>query len=220
MGRRTRGEVDLAEGSERGERMLLQRVGELPGLAAGEARKVWSGEANPVLRGKPLERRMKVGGWLEGGPHCPRPSVLETGLSWRREGEGARPTESCRRSGCRPDRLHFTRACLPFIHLRAVRTPQRMGLGLDPSVLPSLYRLEDITEQLLEIETNFSELILPFDFLFIRSTGFPPNLGTILNFSEAKDPRAQSYCSKERVSVIVWFCLHWLTKTSRLMLPF
>ena len=34
--------------------MLLQRVGELPGLAAGEARKVWSGEANPVLRGKPL----------------------------------------------------------------------------------------------------------------------------------------------------------------------
>ena len=41
-------------GAERGERLLLQRVGELPGLAAGEARKVWGGEENPVPRCKPL----------------------------------------------------------------------------------------------------------------------------------------------------------------------
>lgn len=53
--RGTRGEASTSpRGAERGERMLLQRVGELPGLAAGEARKVWGGEENPVPRGKPM----------------------------------------------------------------------------------------------------------------------------------------------------------------------
>lgn len=42
------------KGAERGERMLLQRAGELPGLAAGEARKVWGGEDDPVSHGKAL----------------------------------------------------------------------------------------------------------------------------------------------------------------------
>lgn len=60
-----------------------------------------------------------------------------------------------------------------------------MGLGLDPSVLPSLYRLEDITEQFIGNRNLTFRVNFPFDFLFIRSTGFPPNLGTILNFSEA-----------------------------------
>ena len=36
---------------------------------------------------------------------------------------------------------------LSSIHsFRAGRTPQRMRLGLDPSVLPSLHRLEDFTD--------------------------------------------------------------------------
>lgn len=34
--------------------MLLQRARELLGLAAGEARKVWGGEENLVLRGRAL----------------------------------------------------------------------------------------------------------------------------------------------------------------------
>lgn len=100
------------------------------------------------------ESRMKGGWWLEGESHCPRPSMLETGLSWRREGGGARPTDRCCGSGCRPDLLHFTRDSLPFIHpFRAVRTPQRMRIGLEPSVLSSLYYLEDFSDSLLEIET-------------------------------------------------------------------
>lgn len=40
--------------------MLLQRARELPGLAAGEARKVWGGEENLVLRGRALRVGWKV----------------------------------------------------------------------------------------------------------------------------------------------------------------
>ena len=85
----------------------------------------------------------------------------------------------------------------------------------------SLYRLEDITEQFIGNRNLTFRVNFPFDFLFIRSTGFPPNLGTILNFSEASWSQSTKLPLKgESIFVIVWFCLHWLTKTSRLMLPF
>ena len=55
--------------------------------------------------------------------------------------------ESCCLCGCQQDLLGFTRACLPFIHpFYSVCMPQRMQMGLDLSVLPSLYRLEDLTD--------------------------------------------------------------------------
>ena len=58
----------------------------------------------------------------------------------------AKSTDSCCWSGCRQDLLDFTCACLPFIQpFHAVCTLQRMQIGLDPSVLPRLYRLEDFT---------------------------------------------------------------------------
>ena len=65
--------------------MLLQRVGELPGLAAGEARKVWGGEGNPVPRGKPLRGGRKRGGEVRRGTTLSSPlrardrAVMEEG---------------------------------------------------------------------------------------------------------------------------------------------
>lgn len=53
--RSTRGEAATSpSGAERGERVVLQRARELPGLAAGEARKVCVVEENPRLRGEAL----------------------------------------------------------------------------------------------------------------------------------------------------------------------
>lgn len=122
---------------------------ELPGLAAGEAREVWGGEESPALRGEAVPVGPGEVVVRRGGSHCPRPSMLGTGLSWRREGGGARPTDRCRRAGRRPDLLHFTRACLPFIHpFRAVRTPERMRTGPRPSVLSlSVWKISELVYQ-------------------------------------------------------------------------
>lgn len=119
--------------------------------------------------------------------------MLETGLSWRREGGGARPTDHCCRPGCGLDLLHFTRACLPFIHpFRAVHSSQRMRMGPNSSVLPSLYRLTFLRHSLLELGTF--KINFPFDyFLSIHSTGFPLRHHFKLSGSKQKvDPRAES----------------------------
>lgn len=118
--------------------------------------------------------------------------MLETGLSWRTEGGGARPTDRCCPSGCRLDLLHFTRACLPFIHpFRPVRTPLRMRLVLIHQfqrvfIVWKIYKTQYFGNRNLTFKINF-----PFDyFIFMPSTGFLLNLGTILNLVEAS--RSQS----------------------------
>jgi hypothetical protein len=170
----TRGAASTSpRGGERGERMLLRRAPELPGLAAGEAREVWSEEETRVPRGEALRVGPGWWWWREGGSHCPRPSMLGTGLSWRREGGGARPTDRGRGSGCRPDLLHFTRACLPFIRpVGAVRTPQLIG------------------SRNLTFKITFPFELIFFFFLSMLHC-FPLGLGTVLNLIGASSSQGR-----------------------------
>lgn len=192
----TRGAASTSpRGGERGERMLLRRAPELPGLAAGEAREVWSEEETRVPRGEALRVGPGWWWWREGGSHCPRPSMLGTGLSWRREGGGARPTDRGRGSGCRPDLLHFTRACLPFIRpVGAVRTPRREPAGVGPFLL-RLCSWETFRAQLIGSRNLTFKITFPFELIFFFFLSmlhcFPLGLGTVLNLIGASSSQGR-----------------------------
>lgn len=121
-------------GVERGERMFLQRARELAGLAAGEARKVWGGEENPVSRGKSSPSGVKGGGGEEGDHFVLAPSRWSLGCHGGGKGEErGPPLAAAGLVAGRTSRLSHTPVSHSFIHpLRAGRTPRRMPMSLDP----------------------------------------------------------------------------------------